>query len=155
MKSHEAMDYQQPYEVIEITSPDGTQTRRIGLVAVLSNDPKLYSHFKAPGAFGGAKIEDPWETLRKYEKILMENEKCDMILPLQHLYVPEDTVTCREFDFPVILSGALTVFVEALFWTLFAYLNTHTISYAFSTSLPQLPRGTTTTASTRSLKGHD
>lgn len=28
-----------------------------------------------------------------------------MVIPLQHLYVPDDHKTCREFDFPVILSG--------------------------------------------------
>jgi 2',3'-cyclic-nucleotide 2'-phosphodiesterase (5'-nucleotidase family) len=105
MQSHDAMEYQVPYEVIEVSSPDGTNVRRIGLVAVLSDDPKLYSHFKSPGAFGGATIDDPWETLRKYKKILEEEEGCDMVLPLEHLYVPENHKTCEEFDFPVILSG--------------------------------------------------
>jgi 2',3'-cyclic-nucleotide 2'-phosphodiesterase (5'-nucleotidase family) len=105
MQGHDAMRYQKPYEIIEISSPDGTNVRKIGLVAVLSNDPKLYSHFKPPGAFGGAKIDDPWETLRKYKKVLEEEEGCDMVLPLEHLYVPENHRTCREFDFPVILSG--------------------------------------------------
>ena len=28
-----------------------------------------------------------------------------MLLPLEHLYVPDDHRTCREFDFPVVLSG--------------------------------------------------
>ena len=49
MQDHEAMDCQQPFDIVEVTSPDGTNTRRIGLVAVLSNDPGLYSHFKPPG----------------------------------------------------------------------------------------------------------
>ena len=105
MQSHAMMEHQVPYHIIEVKSEDGTNVRRIGLVAVLSNDPKLYAHFKPPGAFGGAKIDDPWETLRKYQRILEEEEGCDVVLPLQHLYVPEDHVTCREFDFPVILSG--------------------------------------------------
>jgi len=105
MQDHDAMKYQEPYEVIEIESPDGSHKKRIGLVAVLSNDPKLYAHFKKPGAFGGATIEDPWETLRKYEGILKELEECDLVLPLEHLYVPENHKTCRDFDFPVILSG--------------------------------------------------
>ena len=105
MQTHDAMKYQEPYEVIEIESPDGTNKKRIGLVAVLSDDPKLYAHFKKPGAFGGAKIDNPWETLRKYEKILKEFEECDMVLPLEHTYVPENHKTCEEFDFPVILSG--------------------------------------------------
>ena len=57
MLDHEAMDHQQEFDVVEITSPDGTQTRKVGLTAVLSDDPALYSHFKAPGAFGGATID--------------------------------------------------------------------------------------------------
>lgn len=105
MQSHDMMKYQVPYHIIEISSPDGTQTRKVGLVAVLSNDPKLYSHFKSPGAFGGATIDDPWETLRFYTKLLTEEHGCDLVLPLEHLYVPENTKTCQEFDFPVILSG--------------------------------------------------
>jgi len=105
MLDHEAMDCQQEYDVVEIGSPDGSNTRKVGLTAVLSDDPALYSHFKAPGAFGGATITDPWEALTKYRRILKEDEGCDMVLPLQHLYVPDDHRTCREFDFPVILSG--------------------------------------------------
>lgn len=105
MQSHDMMKYQVPYHIIEIVSSDGTQTRKVGLVAVLSNDPKLYAHFKAPGAFGGATIADPWDTLRHYEKVLKEEHGCDLVLPLEHLYIPENIKTCQEFDFPVILSG--------------------------------------------------
>lgn len=105
MINHEAMDCQQEFDVVEITSPDGTNTRKVGLCAVLSDDEALYSHFKQPGAFGGAKITDPWQALKKYKTILEEEEGCDMVLPLQHLYVPDDHKTCQDFDFPVILSG--------------------------------------------------
>ena len=106
MPSHAEMRHQVPYEILTVTSPDGEVTKRIGLVAVLSNDPKLYAHFKKPGAFGGAMIEDPWETLAKYKKILEEEEGCDLVVPLEHLYVPENHKTCEQFDFPVILVGA-------------------------------------------------
>ena len=101
------MDAQKEFDVVEITSPDGKNTRKVGLVAVLSNDPKLYEHFKG-GAFGGATIDDPWETLtRMQEKLIGPNSEynCDTIIPLQHLYVPDDHITCKNFDFPVILSG--------------------------------------------------
>lgn len=106
MQSHESMKYGNsvPYEIIEVTSPDGKHTRKIGLIANLSNDPKLYSHFKEP-AFGGAKIEDPWETLAKYHKILEEEHGCDLVIPIEHMYLPENTKTCNEFDFPLIISG--------------------------------------------------
>lgn len=106
MLDHQAMESQQEYDVVEIVSPDGTNTRKVGLVAVLSNDPALYQDFDEPGAFGGATLTDPWEALRKYKALLEGPEyHCDMVLPLQHLYVPDDYKTCREFDFPVVLSG--------------------------------------------------
>lgn len=103
MLDHEAMDHQVEYAVVDIPSPNGKQTRKVGLVAVLSDDPKLYANFKPPGAFGGATITDPWEALTKYQDIL--KDRVDMILPLQHLYVPDDHKTCENFDFPVVLSG--------------------------------------------------
>lgn len=106
MLDHAAMDAQKPFDIVDIVSPDGTNKRRVGLVAVLSNDPGLYSHFKSPGAFGGATIRDPWETLAEYKELLEGPEyQCDIVLPLQHTYVPDDHRTCREFDFPVLLSG--------------------------------------------------
>lgn len=108
MRDHEAMDAQKEYDVIEVCSPDGKNARKVGMVAVLSDDPDLYSHFKAPGAFGGAvnSMENPWECLRRYKDMLEGPEHgCDVILPLQHTYVPDDHRTCREFDFPVLLSG--------------------------------------------------
>mmetsp|Transcript_20758 Transcript_20758/g.57367 ORF Transcript_20758/g.57367 Transcript_20758/m.57367 type:complete len:631 (+) Transcript_20758:1259-3151(+) len=105
MLDHDAMEHQQEYDVIELASVDGTHSRKVGLCAVLSHDPKLYEHFQEPGAFGGATITDPWEALRKYQRILEQDEGCDVVVPLQHLYVPDDHKTCEQFDFPVILSG--------------------------------------------------
>jgi 2',3'-cyclic-nucleotide 2'-phosphodiesterase (5'-nucleotidase family) len=106
MIDHEAMDCQQEYDVVDIASPDGSNKRKVGLCAVLSDNPDLYSQFEEPGAFGGATITDPWAALRKYQAILQDDEhKCDLVLPLQHTYVHDDHKTCREFDFPVILSG--------------------------------------------------
>ena len=104
MLDHEAMDCQKEYEVLEITSPDGSQTRKVGLTAVLSDDEALYHHFEG-GPFGGATITDPWEALTKYKNILENDEGCDLVVPLQHTYVPDDHKTCHNFDFPVVLSG--------------------------------------------------
>ncbi|KAJ1618213.1 Metallo-dependent phosphatase-like protein [Pavlovales sp. CCMP2436] len=70
MQDHEAMADQKTFDIIEVTSADGTHTRRVGLVAVLSDDPALYASFKSPGAFGGATIRCPWETLREYKALL-------------------------------------------------------------------------------------
>ena len=105
MLDHATMQYQQEYDVIEISAPDGSQRRKVGLCAVLSDDKALYSHFKAPGAFGGATITDPWEALAKYKQILESEQQCDFVLPMEHLYVPDDHITCQKFDFPVVLSG--------------------------------------------------
>jgi 2',3'-cyclic-nucleotide 2'-phosphodiesterase (5'-nucleotidase family) len=106
MLDHDAMDAQVEYDVVQVSSPDGTNARKVGLVAVLSDDPGLYAQFKAPGAFGGATITDPWKALRKYKDLLEGPEhEVDLVLPLQHTYVPDDHKTCRDFDFPVVLSG--------------------------------------------------
>ena len=101
MLNHEAMDAQQEYDVIELTSPDGKNSRKVGLCAVLSDDPALYSHFKAPGAFGGATITDPWNALAKYKILLEEEEECDLVIPLQHLYV--NAVSYTHLTLPTIL----------------------------------------------------
>ena len=103
MITHEAMEHQVEYAIVDVPSPDGSAVKKVGLVAVLSDDPKLYANFKSPGAFGGATITNPWEALTKYQTLL--KDRTDLILPLQHLYVPDDHITCETFDFPVILSG--------------------------------------------------
>jgi predicted MPP superfamily phosphohydrolase len=74
-----------------------------------------------PGAFGGAKIDCPWATMAEY-KARLESPRgvedggasaaaatpepgVDLVVPLCHLYEPQDERTAREFDFPLILSG--------------------------------------------------
>lgn len=104
MQSHESFDKchcQQAVEVLEVRSRGGKNSRRIGLVGVLSDEATLYK----PGAFGGATIEDPWKTLAFYKEKLEKEQKCDLVVPLCHLYESQDEITCRNFDFPVILSG--------------------------------------------------
>jgi len=104
MKTHESFadsTCQVEEEIIEVESLDGSNKRRIGLIGLLSNSPSLYR----PGAFGGATIEDPWEVMAVYKKKLEEQKACDVVVPLCHLYEPQDEKTCRDFDFPVVLSG--------------------------------------------------
>ena len=43
--------------------------------------------------------------MRTYKKLLEEKEYCEVVIPLQHTYVPDDHKTCRMYDFPVLLSG--------------------------------------------------
>ena len=104
MKSHESFEGSQcqvDRAVIEIVSPDGSNKRKLGMLGALSNSESLYK----PGAFGGATIDDPWECMKEYNAKLKNEDGCDMVLPLCHLYEPQDERTCREFDFPVIMSG--------------------------------------------------
>ncbi|CAJ1332425.1 unnamed protein product [Effrenium voratum] len=101
MQSHESFKKckcQKDVEIIELRK--GDKVHRVGLVGVLSGEPSLYK----PGAFGGATIEDPWKTLAHYKKSL-QKEKCDLVIPLCHLYENQDEITCKNFDFPVVLSG--------------------------------------------------
>jgi hypothetical protein len=86
---------------VSVNSADGANERKVGLLGVLSSAPSLYR----ANAFGGAKIEDPWETMRQYRPIMEQERGCDLVVPLCHLYEPQDERTCREFDFPLILSG--------------------------------------------------
>ena len=43
--------------------------------------------------------------MKEYNDILKNEDGCDMVLPLCHLYEHQDERTCNEFDFPVIMSG--------------------------------------------------
>jgi hypothetical protein len=54
------------------------------MIGVLSNEGRLYK----AGAFNGATIRDPWETMAEY-KAKLEGEGCDLVLPLCHLYEPQ------------------------------------------------------------------
>jgi len=105
MTSHESFKgstCQTDAATIHLASADGSNMRKVGLIGLLSDgvDDKLYKK----GAFGGATIEDPWEKMAEY-KPKLEQQGCDLVVPLCHLYEPQDERTCREFDFPVILSG--------------------------------------------------
>jgi 2',3'-cyclic-nucleotide 2'-phosphodiesterase (5'-nucleotidase family) len=102
MQGHEAMPYQVPTATITCSSRDGAHTRRVGLISLLTDQPGLYR----PNAFNGAKIEDPWKTATVYKKKLEAGPNgVDLVVPLCHLYEPQDEKTCQEFDFPVVISG--------------------------------------------------
>jgi len=88
-------------KVLEVESPDGSNKRKIGLIGILSNSPSLYK----PTSFGGAEILDPWESMKTWKEIMEKDRACDLVVPLCHLYEPQDERTAREFDFPLILSG--------------------------------------------------
>ncbi len=101
MQSHEAMPSQVDRAVVACRSADGTHTRKVGLISLLTDQPGLYR----PNAFGGAKIDCPWTTARAYNRKLREENGVDLVVPLCHLYEPQDEKTCAEFDYPVVISG--------------------------------------------------
>lgn len=104
MQSHESFkdsSCQKDREIIDLQSTDGSNSRRVGLIGILTNQASLYRK----GAFGGASIDDPWDTMRIYKEKLELEDGCDLVVPLCHLYEPQDEITCREFDFPLVLSG--------------------------------------------------
>jgi 2',3'-cyclic-nucleotide 2'-phosphodiesterase (5'-nucleotidase family) len=85
---------------IEVGSTNGAHKRKIGLIGIMTSSSNKPSHFNG----AAAKIEDPWESMGRY-KAKLEREGADVVVPLCHLYEPQDEHTAREFDFPVILSG--------------------------------------------------
>ena len=94
-----------------ITVANGEHTRKVGLLGVLSNDPALYR----PGAFGGALIDDVDAKLAEwYERLTGPEFGCDLVIPITHQYIPEDTRTCASMRdrgpmgspaFPVMIGG--------------------------------------------------
>ena len=61
MNNLECLGLKVDHAVLELVSPDGTNSRKLGMIGVVSNTPELYK----PGAFGGATIEDPWECMAR------------------------------------------------------------------------------------------
>ena len=49
------------HDVVTVVSSGGSNSRKVGMIGVLSNTPSLYK----PGAFGGATIDDPWECMAR------------------------------------------------------------------------------------------
>lgn len=86
---------------IEVTSPDGENKRRVSLIGLLTDSPSLYR----PDSFGGKAhlIEDPYATCKRMVEKLKDT--CDLVVPLEHLYEPQDERMASEVDVPVLLSG--------------------------------------------------
>ena len=83
---------------IKLLAADGSHERRVAMIGIMTNTCSKKKDF------GGATIDDPWQTMAKY-KPMLEAKGADLVIPLCHLYEPQDERTAREFDFPVILSG--------------------------------------------------
>ena len=112
MKSHEsfktATSSQIDHKVFTLRVKDdsagnnnATTIKKIALLGILTNDPSVVP----PGAFGGATVDDPWDTMREYRNRLYQHDGVDLVVPICHLYEAQDERTMAEFDFPLILGG--------------------------------------------------
>lgn len=104
MQSHESYAQstcQTDVAMIDLENDEEHQ-RRVAVLGILTNSKSLYP----PGSFNGAVIQDPWESMREYQDALEgDDSDVDLILPICHLYEPQDERTAAEFDFPLIIGG--------------------------------------------------
>ena len=85
---------------IDVSSSDASHARKVAMIGVLTNVCNKKTDF---GGAGG-RIGDPWECMTAF-KAKLEGEGADVVIPLCHLYEPQDERTANEMDFPLILSG--------------------------------------------------
>ena len=67
-----------------VTVEHGGQTRRVGLLGLLTNDPALYR----PGAFNGATITDVIACADAMRARLYDAEGVDLVVPMTHQVAP-------------------------------------------------------------------
>eukprot|EP00928_Gymnodinium_smaydae_P035247 TRINITY_DN24830_c0_g1_i1.p1 TRINITY_DN24830_c0_g1~~TRINITY_DN24830_c0_g1_i1.p1 ORF type:complete len:663 (-),score=124.73 TRINITY_DN24830_c0_g1_i1:276-2264(-) len=94
------------YDVLEVTSQDKAQTRRVGMLGLLCGDSFLYRD----GSFNGAvpTIERVNDACARLCQDLRVNERCDVVVPMTHQNSPEDfelSRRSRELRVPAILGG--------------------------------------------------
>jgi len=90
-----------PHDVITVSN--GTYSKRVGLLGLLTEDPSLYR----PGSFAGAAIEPVLVCTENYLRDKMPKD-CDLMIPLTHQRMPEDRDFANKFTgstFPLILGG--------------------------------------------------
>eukprot|EP00960_Hanusia_phi_P054129 762550-Hanusia_phi.AAC.9 len=90
------------YDVIEVKA--GGQTRRVGIIGLLTTDKNLYQK----GAFGGAMetAAPVYETAARLRKKLMEEEGCDVVIPMTHQVMAEDREMARlQMGFPLLVAA--------------------------------------------------
>ncbi|KAG7341889.1 EF hand domain containing protein [Nitzschia inconspicua] len=89
------------HDVVEISN--GKDTRKVGLLGLLTEDPSVYR----PGVFGGATIEPIIPVTQQYLTEVMDPLDLDLIIPLTHQRMDDDRNFMRIFQskFPIILGG--------------------------------------------------
>ena len=94
------------YKIIEVTSAaDPAHTRRIGLIGLCSEDRSVMSK----GAFGDCAISSLNETCKALVQKLVNEHKCDCVIPLTHQLVQQDRDLCEllpeSLPVPFVLGG--------------------------------------------------
>eukprot|EP01125_Pyxidicula_operculata_P002039 TRINITY_DN12000_c0_g1_i1.p1 TRINITY_DN12000_c0_g1~~TRINITY_DN12000_c0_g1_i1.p1 ORF type:complete len:567 (+),score=99.36 TRINITY_DN12000_c0_g1_i1:213-1703(+) len=92
------------YDSVDVTSKDGTHTRKVGLLGLLLNTPKIMKSTSFGGALGTdcCDISNVNETALSYKKKLSDH---DIIVPLTHQELAADRSLARSGEFPIILGG--------------------------------------------------
>jgi 2',3'-cyclic-nucleotide 2'-phosphodiesterase (5'-nucleotidase family)/Ca2+-binding EF-hand superfamily protein len=88
-----------------LTVNGGGQTRKVGLLGLLTDDPGLY----LPTAWGGpgASIIDPIiDKATEYRTKLLQEHGCDVVVPMTHQVMPLDREMAeKRLGFPLIIGG--------------------------------------------------
>jgi len=88
------------YAVVNVEG--GGQSRKVGLLGLLTDDKNLYQ----AGAFGGAVIEPVVPTAVKYKALLEEKEGVDLVIPMTHQVIAQDRDMARSNpEFPLLMGG--------------------------------------------------
>lgn len=89
-----------------VTFEIGSQShrRKIGLLGLNTDDAGLYQKT----SFEGSCIHPVDTTADTYAKILYDQEKCDLVIPMTHQVMAKDRAFCKRFTgdvFPLVLGG--------------------------------------------------
>jgi 2',3'-cyclic-nucleotide 2'-phosphodiesterase (5'-nucleotidase family) len=88
-----------------LTVKGGGQTRRIGLLGLNTNDPGLYLP-RSWGGQGPGVIDPIIDKAVEFRKKLLEEEGCDVVVPMTHQVMPLDREMAEQkLGFPLIIGG--------------------------------------------------
>merc|ERR1719506_3320899 len=88
-----------------LTVKGGGQTRKIGLLGLNTNDPGLYLP-RSWGGQGPGVIDPIIDKAVEFRKKLLEEEGCDVVVPMTHQVMPLDREMAeKKLGFPLIIGG--------------------------------------------------
>lgn len=103
VRSHEAvtLGFQRDFADVVITSANGSNTRRVALLGLLTSEPERPF---GSGYFNGAVVEDVALAMAEY-KSRLDASGFDLVLPICHTEVEQDESAARVLGFPLLLCG--------------------------------------------------